>query len=204
MGKRPVGGWFGAPWVVVLVVGAVVLSVGAVWRSSMVDTIAVPAADTRTAALPTGDRLAVSSDAAGRTVMRPSSTGSGPMSRSRSVGAGTCFPPVRLPTAVLARARYDMAPAPATAGPRSAMWTVRVDVLDHGGRPAPAGWADLMNVDDSDSYAAETQIIGGQARVSVPDGHYGGLVSQEAWDGSVLVAAWIVFVEFTVDGGRSR
>src|SRR3954454_14129109 len=207
--------WNIMPWLGVVVVGFAVMVLTALPPPTVSPApvaVTSPAIGPRTVALPTGDRLAGVTDGAGQTLVSPQVGGSGLYVTEQFGSHHYVFP-----AAVAAdrgartggRSRYDVSPSAASTtrgstdgavSPRYPMRTVTLNVLDADGRPAASGWADLVNTDDSARYAAETQITGGQARVSVPDGHYGGLVGQETWNGNDLVAARLVFVEFTVDG----
>ena len=68
--------------------------------------------------------------------------------------------------------RIAAAAAPAVVTPDFPMHTLRVTGIDAQGHAEASGFGILMNVDNSAKYGGFVQLVNGQARVSVPTGHY--------------------------------
>jgi hypothetical protein len=71
----------------------------------------------------------------------------------------------------------DPAPPP-TVVPDFPQVTLIIRVLSHTGAPVPFGFGFLVNADDGRKYGAFILVIDGEARVSVPLGHYLGLFDE--------------------------
>jgi hypothetical protein len=95
----------------------------------------------------------------------------------------------------------DPAPPP-TVVPDFPQVTLIIKVLSHTGGPVPFGFGFLMNADDGRKYGAFILVIDGEARVSVPLGHYLGLFDDFTFsrDGSVTGRVMPV-VDYDVTGG---
>ncbi len=63
-------------------------------------------------------------------------------------------------------------PAHPVAQPRFPMFTLRVRVLDQTGAPAPFAFLAVTNTDDARRYVGFPVVEAGEARISVPAGHY--------------------------------
>lgn len=77
----------------------------------------------------------------------------------------------------------DGPPAPASPGvPAFVQATLRVQVLDPAGRAVPYGELALLDTDDARKCVAFVPVVHGEARVSVPLGHYSAVTSVDAVD----------------------
>jgi hypothetical protein len=95
----------------------------------------------------------------------------------------------------------DPAPPP-TVVPDFPQVTLIIKVLSHTGEPVPFGFGFLVNADDGRKYGAFILIIDGEARVSVPLGHYLGIFDDFSFsrDGSVTGRVMpVVDYNLTVD-----
>ena len=68
--------------------------------------------------------------------------------------------------------RIAAASAPPSVTPNFPMHTLRVTGIDAQGQPEQFGFGILVNVDNAAKYGGFVQLVNGQARVSVPTGHY--------------------------------
>ena len=66
--------------------------------------------------------------------------------------------------------------APPGASPHFVQKTLIVDVLDASGKPLSFGLMNVVNVDDARKYIGFAEVVDGEARISVPVGHYAGVV----------------------------
>ena len=74
-----------------------------------------------------------------------------------------------------------IAPASAAASavvPNYPQVTLIIHATSHTGAPVPFGFGILMNADDAAKYEAGVLILNGEARVSLPLGHYMGLFDE--------------------------
>lgn len=89
--------------------------------------------------------------------------------------------------------------APPAAHPDFPMLTLVVKVLDKSGKPAPFAFAGLINVDDARKYIGFPIVINGEARVSVPVGHYAGIVGTDVFNRDGTINSQIMSVtDYTV------
>lgn len=166
------------------------------------------AATTRTVTLPTGDRLLVGTDPAGRLLVTPAEPGAGPYLTERVAGEDYVIPldALRRRGASLDPADFDVtallggATAPAGVHPDYPMRTLTLNVVDDAGQPVEAASLTVVNVDDSTRYSGFVTVQGGQARISVPDGHYTAMVDANVFDDSGLAATELAFTDVTVAG----
>lgn len=92
--------------------------------------------------------------------------------------------------------------APATATPDFPQVTLIIKVISHTGGPVPFGFGFLMNADDGRKYSAFILVIHGEARVSVPLGHYLGVFDEFTFSGDGTLAARVMPVgDYRVTGG---
>ena len=96
--------------------------------------------------------------------------------------------------------------APARVSPRFAMLTLVIKGIDAYGKPMDGGAGLFMNVDDGRKYVGFVDIEGGEARVSLPAGHYSGEVD---WAGmsattSTLVVRSVPVPQLTVTSSGQR
>ena len=70
---------------------------------------------------------------------------------------------------------------PPAAVPNYPQVTLIIHATSHTGAPVPFGFGFLMNADDGGKYAAFVLIVHGEARVSVPLGHYIGIFDEETF-----------------------
>lgn len=175
---------------------------------------AAPAANSavsgaRTVTLPTGDKLAVRTDPAGRLLISPVRTGT-PLV-TRTLGGDLYAFPV---SATLKGARLDPSAfdvsallrgestAPPAAHPDFPMRTVTLNVTDDQGQPAADATIAVVDVDDSREYEGFPEAVDGLAKISVPDGNYTAMVIYYDTDADGnLTAVKFAFTDFTVAGG---
>lgn len=93
-------------------------------------------------------------------------------------------------------------PPPPTVVPDFPQVTLIIKVLSRTGGPIPFGFGFLVNADDGRKYGAFILVIDGEARVSVPLGHYLGIFDDFTFsrDGSVTARVMPV-VDYHVTGG---
>jgi hypothetical protein len=166
-----------------------------------------PDGATRAVTLPTGDRLLVGTDPAGRLLVTPARPGSGPYLTERVAGQDYVIPldALRRRGAALDPADFDVTTllggaTPAGVHPDYPMRTLTLNVVDDAGQPVEAASLTVVNVDDSTRYSGFVTVQGGQARISVPDGHYTAMVNANVFDDSGLTATELAFTDFTVAG----
>ena len=94
----------------------------------------------------------------------------------------------------------DPAPPPIVV-PNFPQVTLIINVLSRTGEPIPFGFGFLVNAEDGRKYGAFILVIDGEARVSVPLGHYLGIFDDFAFsrDGSVTARVMPV-VDYNVSG----
>jgi hypothetical protein len=68
--------------------------------------------------------------------------------------------------------------APPSVDPHFLQVTLIIKAISHTGAPVPFGFGFLMNADNGSRYAAFVLIVNGEARVSVPLGHYMGIFDE--------------------------
>lgn len=168
----------------------------------------------RLVTLPTGDRIAVQTDASGAVrTARPAGPAHGSF-LTRHYGSDTyVVPTTALPD--LAAKRYTMAqfdvsalaagragrePGAGVVRPDFPMRTATIKVLDPQGKPVDAASLSLVNTDDSRKYGGFPVTVDGQARVSVPDGHYAVQAYTYKISGDSIKWERLTFGAFTVDG----
>jgi len=85
---------------------------------------------------------------------------------------------------------------PAKATPAYPMHTLRIDTLDTAGNPVAVGTVLVINTDDGQKFFTRNPIttFGGEARVSVPVGHYSVLALIDEYSAGRLVSARMVQV----------
>jgi hypothetical protein len=90
--------------------------------------------------------------------------------------------------------------------PRFPMFTLQLPVLGTQGEPAPFALLDVVNVDDIRKFAAIPVVIDGDARVSVPAGHYAVSLIYPVFDATGETPTEIRFAmsEFEVTGATSH
>lgn len=95
-------------------------------------------------------------------------------------------------------------PASPVVQPRFPMFTVRIRVLDETGAPAAFAFLSIINTDDARRYEAFPFVDAGEARISVPAGHYSLLaeIPEFRSDGS-FVDRLVNVSDFTVTGART-
>ncbi|HEY3502690.1 MAG TPA: hypothetical protein VGN37_07900 [Actinocatenispora sp.] len=211
----------GAPGTVRRVVAASVAVVGA----AAITAAALPAGataapprpalrsgDTTRVTLPTGDTLVVTRDAAGQV------RGATPATRTRTsfltehLGRDTyVVPATALPELGngMSLAQFDVTALaagragvnPGAVHPDFPMRTATISVLDEQGKPVDDAGLSVVNVDDSRRYVGFPEAVNGEARLSVPDGHYAVMAYHAAWtaDGGIT-GEWMSFGQFTVAG----
>src|SRR5712691_7742875 len=80
--------------------------------------------------------------------------------------------------------------------------TLIIKVVSHTGRPIPFGFGFLMNADDGLKYGAFILVIDGEARVSVPLGHYLGIFDEFTFSRKGGATARVMpVVDYAVTGG---
>ena len=165
--------------------------------------------------LPTGDRLIVGTDARGRVrTARPAGRSTSTF-LTRHVGSDTYVLPTgalhKLGTGAYHLAQFDVsalvagregaAPGWQTAHPNYPMRTARIKVTDPQGKPAQAASLSVINTDDSRKYVGFPITADGEARISVPDGHYALMAYYGAVDDQgAPTGEWLSFGQFTVSG----
>lgn len=88
--------------------------------------------------------------------------------------------------------------------PHFPMRTLSVHALDPDGSGAEHAVVTVINVDDFQKYAGMVDASGGEARISVPDGHYALMLSDPNFDGdNNLTALRYGFADVTVDGAAT-
>ncbi|GAA4199591.1 hypothetical protein GCM10022220_02620 [Actinocatenispora rupis] len=212
----------GAPGTVRRMVAASVAVVGA----AGITAAALPAAATATpprptlntghttrVTLPTGDKLLVTRDASGRVRGATPATRTHQTFLTEHLGKDTYV----LPGTALAKlgkgmslAQFDVTALaagrtgvnPGGVHPNFPMRTATITVLDAQGKPADDAGLAVVNVDDSRKYANFPEAVNGQARISVPDGHYALMAYHATYDaaGTSVTGEWISFGRFTVSG----
>lgn len=93
--------------------------------------------------------------------------------------------------------------APATQ-PDFPQVTLVVKVLDENGQPAPFAFVGLINTDDSRKYVNFVVAYNGEARASVPLGHYSGITDVEGFSGRSFTDRIIPVADFTVTHNLQR
>jgi hypothetical protein len=80
--------------------------------------------------------------------------------------------------------------------------TLIIKVVSHTGGPVPFGFGFLLNADDGLKYTAFIVVIDGEARVSVPLGHYLGIFDDLTFSSDGTVTARVMpVVDYDVTGG---
>ncbi|MGA8116335.1 MAG: hypothetical protein WCA46_21970 [Actinocatenispora sp.] len=167
---------------------------------------------TSVVALPTGDRIALTTDAHGHIrYARPA----GPSHESfltQHLGADTYVIPARAVHRLghdLSLSQFDVsaklagrpAAKPGTVHPNFPMRTVTLPVVDGQGAPPQDSFLSVVNVDDTRMFVGFPQVVDGETRISVPDGHYAVMAySVEFGSGDSPISEHIAFDTFTVDG----
>ena len=91
--------------------------------------------------------------------------------------------------------------APPVVTPNFPMHTLRITGIGTDGQTAAFGFGTLANMDDSRVYGAFIQIVNGQARVSVPNGHYAAVFDDFTFDETTGTRDAVVTVPaYTVSG----
>jgi hypothetical protein len=99
--------------------------------------------------------------------------------------------------------RYAGPAAGGVAHPLFPMFTLRLSVLDGSGGPAPFAFLSVVNVDDPNRFAGFPTAVDGEARISVPAGHYAvQLISFESGPTGEFVTR-VAMTEFDVTGART-
>lgn len=88
----------------------------------------------------------------------------------------------------------------AAAKPQFAMRTLILNVLDDQGQPVNAADLAVVNTDDARAYTGYPIAVDGQARISVPDGHYTAAAQMFRFNPDGTTVARLVFKDFTVAG----
>ncbi|BCJ38410.1 hypothetical protein Athai_59130 [Actinocatenispora thailandica] len=172
-------------------------------------------ARTASVTLPTGDKVIVGTDPQGRVrTAHPASTARRtyltqrygddtyvvPATALHALGAGS-YRLAQFDVSALVAGRPGVAPGSGTAHPDFPMRTATIKVTDPQGRPADDASLSVVNVDDSRKYAAFPEALHGEARISVPDGHYALMAYYyTADDQGELTGEWLSFGQFTVSG----
>ncbi|WP_225918266.1 hypothetical protein [Actinocatenispora comari] len=101
----------------------------------------------------------------------------------------------------LVAGRPGVTPGSGVAHPDFPMRTATIKVTDPQGGPARQSMLVVINVDESRKYAAVPVALDGEARISVPDGHYALMAHYQTGDGpGNTTAEWVAFGQFTVAG----
>ena len=163
-------------------------------------TTAGTAGSARTVTLPTGDRVSVTTDAAGHVLATPATAK--PYVLARMDGDDYAIPIGRGP---VDPSRFDLSTLtsvgqPATVRPDYPMRTLTLNAVDVDGQPADSVSISVVNVDDSRKYSGFPQVTNGHVQVSVPDGHYAAMATFNEFGTGGLVGERIVFTDFTVAG----
>ena len=101
--------------------------------------------------------------------------------------------------------RISAAAAPVVgATPDFPMRTLIINVLDGAGAKVPGALMSVMNVDDARKFETFVPVIDGQARISVPVGHYAGLVEVDAFDPNTFTGEMrmVPFDDYAVSTGN--
>jgi hypothetical protein len=92
-------------------------------------------------------------------------------------------------------------PPPSSVEPDFPMVTLIIRETTHTGAPVPFGGGILMNADNGMKYAAFVFVVDGEARVSLPRGHYIGIFDQFDFSKSGNVVYRVIPVsDYTVNG----
>jgi hypothetical protein len=84
------------------------------------------------------------------------------------------------------------------------MFTLRLSVLGLQGEPVPFGFLAVINVDDPRKFVGFPIAVNGDARISVPAGHYAVLLDYPTFDAAGnFVAERVAITEFDVTGART-
>jgi hypothetical protein len=164
--------------------------------------------------LPTGDRLVVQFDAGGAVRSAHPVAGSGRAYLTETAAGETYVVPAtalaKLGTGALSMSQFDVTalatgkagvePGTGTAHPDFPMRTLTVDVTDPDGQPVDDAGLAVVNLDDSREYLGFPEVYDGEARISVPDGHYALLAYYYTGDTNTGFKDLIDFGSVTVDG----
>jgi hypothetical protein len=80
------------------------------------------------------------------------------------------------------------------------MVTVKINVLGLHGEPAPIGLLGVTNTDNALKYGGIPLVVNGEARISVPLGHYSALLSYDSGSTPADLATNVVVGDFEVTG----
>lgn len=164
--------------------------------------------------LPTGDRLAVQLDADGTVRSAHPAPGSGQPFMTETAGGETYVVPAgavpkladgdwsiaQFDVTALATGTAGVEPGTGSAHPDFPMRTLTIDVTDPAGQPANFASLAVVNVDDSRKYVAFPELDNGEARISVPDGHYALLADYSTGNARTGYKDLIDFGSVNVDG----
>ncbi|GIL30745.1 hypothetical protein [Actinocatenispora comari] len=165
--------------------------------------------------LPTGDRVVVGTDARGRVrTAHPAGTAHRtyltqrygadtyvvPATALHELGTGS-YRLAQFDVSALVAGRPGVTPGSGVAHPDFPMRTATIKVTDPQGKPVDDASLSVINVDDSRKYVAFPEAVNGEARISVPDGHYALMAYYyTADDQGELTGEWMSFGQFTVAG----
>jgi hypothetical protein len=98
--------------------------------------------------------------------------------------------------------RYAGAAAAPPVQPHFPMFTLRITVIGADGQPAPLAGAVVVNADDTRKYAS-LMFLDGEARISVPVGHYGLLIETVDFTDAGPVERFVNIADYTVSRAQS-
>ena len=165
--------------------------------------------------LPTGDKVLVVTDAANKVKAATAVNSSKQTFISQRINGDTYVVPARalhkIGTGAWSLAQFDVSalaagragsnPGTGTAHPNYPMRTISFNVTDAAGKAADEADMAVVNTDNALKYAGFPIAVDGQARISVPDGHYAYLSYQPTYDADGNVTAErLLFGQFTVSG----
>jgi hypothetical protein len=87
--------------------------------------------------------------------------------------------------------------------PNFPMFTVRINALGLAGEPLEFGFLDVINIDDARKFTGFPIVVNGEARISVPAGHYTSLLASFSLDENDNFITHDVITEFEVTGAGS-
>jgi Subtilase family len=96
--------------------------------------------------------------------------------------------------------RYAGRGAPPVATPHFPMFTVRLTATGPDGAPVPFALATVLNTDDMRKFTGFPTLAGGEARISLPAGHYAAEVDTFTVDERGSFGSYFVTTEFEVSG----
>lgn len=169
----------------------------------------------KTITLPTGDRISVRTDASGAV---RSAYPAGPAHGSFLIehyGSDMYVIPTKalrelakrhytlaqFDVSALAAGRAGREPGAGTVHPHFPMHTATIKVLDPKGKPADYAQLSVVNTDDSRKYGEFPEAMNGEARLSMPDGHYALMAYTAKSSRNSITWERLTFGSFTVDGG---